>query len=292
MSDVALQAPIKLKGRAAADAVLDEIKKDVEHLSGNGVVPKIAVLRIGERADDISYENGVKKVCAKCGVALETRVLPSDVETNAVEAALEELSADCSIHGILPFRPMPKNIDMRRVCASLAPNKDIDCLTPNSMASIYDRSIEGFLPCTALSVVELIKFYKIQLAGRCAAVVGRSQVVGRALALLLTDEDCTVTLCHSKTLDLPNVTREADIVVAAIGRPRFITAEHVRAGSVVVDVGINDDGAGGICGDADEASIIAAGVSAWSPVPGGVGSLTTALLVRAAVTSCKRSQRP
>lgn len=277
-----------LKGRPVADAITNEMKEMISALADRGIVPKIAIVRLGERSDDLAYERGVVKKCSSVGVDVVLKTLPENASCDETVDVIRSLGADSSINGILPFRPMPGQIDITRVKEAIDPIKDIDCLSPFSMASIYDRSLDGNLPCTASAVVEILKYYKIPMTGKDAVILGRSQVVGRALSLLLLDEDCTVTVCHSKTSDLIKTASRADILVAAIGRARFVKAEHLKKGAVLIDVGINDDGNGGICGDADADSISGAELSAFTPVPGGVGSVTTAILVRSAVRACMK----
>lgn len=279
---------IQLRGKPLVSVIDAETSSEASRLRESVRAPKLAVLRVGERADDVSYERSVLKKCASLGVETEVSVLPGDSDERAYASAMERLASDDGVDGILPFRPLPPHLSNDLLKSIMPPSKDIDCISPLSMASIYDRSIDGCLPCTAEAAVELLKHWKIPLAGAEAVVIGRSLVVGRALALLLLDENCTVTICHSRTKDLQRVSSRADIVIAAMGRARSINAEYVRAGATVVDVGINDDGAGGICGDVDAASVIAKGARAISPVPGGVGGVTSSILIRNAVRAMKR----
>lgn len=278
----------RLAGRPVAERIEREVRARVERLAARGIAPHLAILRVGERADDIAYERMALKKCESLGVRSSVHALPPDISEADYVNSLARLGRDESVHCILPFRPLPAQISPHCLKEHLAPAKDGDCITPASSASIYDRSVEAFLPCTAEAVVVLLRHYEIPLRGANVVIIGRSMVVGRALALLLLDEDATVTVCHSKTRDLSDVSTRADIVVAAMGRARFVDASFVKPEAVVIDVGVNDDGAGGICGDVDAESVLASGVSAYTPVPGGVGSITSALLVRNVVTACER----
>jgi methylenetetrahydrofolate dehydrogenase (NADP+)/methenyltetrahydrofolate cyclohydrolase len=252
-----------------------------------GVTPKLATLRIGNRADDIAYERAIIKVCRSLNVGTQTCALPGSASEEEMLKKIEELGRDDSVHGILPFRPMPGQISISSLKSALPPAKDVDCIGPAGSAAVFDRSLAGFLPCTAEAVMETMFHYNVPLEGANAVVIGRSMVVGRALALLLLDANCTVTVCHSRTRDIPSIAGGADLLICAIGRAKMIDARYVKAGAVVVDVGINDDGQGGICGDADFESI--SGVAgAATPVPRGIGAVTSTLIVRNTVRACKR----
>lgn len=278
----------RLTGKPPAERIEADIRARVARLAERGVVPHIAIVRVGENANDIAYERMALKMCAALGIDSAVHALPPDVSADDYVKLLDRLGQDDSVHCIMPFRPLPKHISPLCLRDNIATAKDCDSITPMSSASIYDRSVKAFLPCTAEAVVELLKYYEIPLRGANVVIIGRSMVVGRALALLLLDEDATVTVCHSKTKDLRDAATKADIVIAAMGRAKFVDGSFVKQGAVVIDVGINDDGAGGICGDVDTESVLAKGVSAYTPVPGGVGSVTTSLLVRNVVTACER----
>lgn len=280
--------PVAMRGKPVAEAVEQRIRAEVEALAMDNIVPKLAIVRMGSRPDDVAYERGIKRKCASLGVTTEVHTLPMGANEYQLFDLLQQLGRDETVHSILPFRPFPPQISLHSTKFIIEPSKDVDCIGPSGSASIYDRSLDGFLPCTAEAVVEMLEHYGVSLSGARAVIVGRSMVVGRALALLMLDGDSTVTICHSKTKNLPEITSEADILVTAIGRPRMIDGSYVKKGAVVIDVGINDDGAGGICGDVDEVSVGAL-AGALTPVPGGVGVVTTALLVRNVVNACKNA---
>ena len=277
-----------LKGAPVAAALLEKTAAAATALRERGVIPTLAVLRVGERPDDISYEKGALKRCEAAGVALRSVVLPEDVTQAAFTDALETLNRDDTVHGILLMRPLPSHLDEEAARQALLPEKDVDGVTDGSLAGVFTGSGRGFAPCTAQAVVEILSHYNIPLAGSRAVIAGRSLVVGRPAAMLLMAKGATVTVCHSGTKELSTVTREADIVVAAIGKKGFFGAVHVAPGQSVIDVGIHfDEETGKMCGDVrtGEAEPI---VSAITPVPGGVGAVTTAVLVSHVVEAAQR----
>ena len=277
-----------LKGAPVAAALLEKTAAAAAALRERGVIPTLAVLRVGERPDDISYEKGALKRCEASGVALRSVVLPEDVTQAAFMDALETLNRDDTVHGILLMRPLPAQLDEEAARQALLPAKDVDGVTDGSLAGVFTGSGRGFAPCTAQAVVEILRHYNIPLAGSRAVIAGRSLVVGRPAAMLLMAQGATVTVCHSGTKDLPSMSRQADIVVAAIGKKGFFGAEHVAPGQTVIDVGIHfDEETGKMCGDVrtGEAEPI---VSAITPVPGGVGAVTTAVLVSHVVEAAQR----
>ena len=260
-----------LKGAPVVAAMNEANAARCAALREKGVVPTLAVVRVGARPDDLSYEKGVMARCAKVGVEVKQFLLPAD-----------------AIHGCLLFRPLPKQFDDRTIRAALSPEKDIDGITDGSLAGVFTNTAVGYPPCTAQACLEILKFYNIPLSGRRAVVVGRSLVVGKPAAMMLDRENATVTLCNSRTQSLPDVCREADVVVVAMGRMGFIGAEHLRAGQVVVDVGIHVNEEGKLCGDVrfGEAEPV---VEAITPVPGGVGTVTTSVLVSHVVEAAEKA---
>ena len=275
-----------LKGKPVTEAMTRQMQSDVEILKERGVTPKLAIIRMGARPDDIAYEQSLKRFCTKAGVETQVFELSSDISESELEALLISLGRDKSVHGILPFRPIPSHIDEHVLKITIAHEKDVDCFGEGGFASVFDRRLSGFLPCTAEAVIEMLNFYDIPIAGTRSVILGRSMLLGRPLSLLLMDLDSTVTTCHSKTRDIASVARDADILVSAIGRARAVGPECVKPGAVVIDVGINDCGDGKICGDIDFDSVLEV-AGAVSPVPGGLGSVTTAMLVRNVVRACK-----
>lgn len=268
-----------LKGAPVAAALAERTAAAVETLKQKGVMPTLAILRVGEREDDLSYERGAIKRCAAAGIEVRSVVLPVTAEQSALMETLEGLNKDATVHGILMFRPLPAHLDEEAARKALAPEKDVDGVTDGSLAGVFTGSGEGFAPCTAQAVVEILKYYGVELSGKNAVVAGRSLVVGRPAAMLLMEQGATVTVCHSKTVDLPAQTKKADIVVTAIGKMRTFGEEYFAPGQTVIDVGIHfNEETGKLCGDVcqEEAEPI---VSALTPVPGGVGAVTTAVLV-------------
>ena len=277
-----------LKGKAVADALCAQMKEDIAQLAEHGVTPTLAILRVGERADDLSYERGAMKRCASVGVAVRNVVLPQDVDADIFFRTLQELNEDAGIHGILMFRPLPKHIDGEKARKMLSPAKDVDGCTDGSLAGVFTNTQFGFAPCTAQAAMEILKYYNIPISGKKAVVIGRSLVIGRPVAMMLMHANATVTVCHTRTVDVPSVSREADIVIAASGQMESIGAEYLKAGQTIIDVGIGwNDAKQKLCGDVkfDEAEPV---VSAITPVPGGVGGVTTCILVQHVVEAAKR----
>lgn len=268
-----------LKGAPVAAALDEKTKIKVLALEQKGIYPCLAILRVGERPDDMAYERAAVKRCEKVGVQVRKIILPEDVSQAELISEIEKLNADSGVHGVLMFRPLPKSLDEKAACLALDPRKDIDGITVGSMSRVFSGSGDGFSPCTAQSVMEILNYYGVEISGRRVAVIGRSLVIGRPAAMLLMAANATVTICHSKTEDMPSVVRDADIVVAAIGKGEAIGAEYLRAGQTVIDVGMNwSEEKQKFVGDVrlDEAEQT---VRAVTPVPGGVGSVTTSVLV-------------
>lgn len=269
-----------LRGSAAADALDERTAQAVRELKARGLRPALAILRVGERPDDVAYERAAVKRCEKLGIATRLVTLPGDVMQGALLAQIARLNADEGVHGVLMFRPLPPQLDESEACEALASYKDVDGITAGSAAALYTGVGEGFAPCTAEAVIALLRHYGVELDGRNVAVVGRSLVIGRPVSMLLMRANATVTMCHSHTRQLADITRRADIVVAALGRAESLGAEYFSPGQTVVDVGINySDAKGKLVGDVDfdAVSPLAARIS---PVPAGVGSVTTAVLAR------------
>lgn len=278
-----------LKGAPVTKALNEKMSAKVEELKGKGVEPTLAIFRVGERADDISYEKGAMKRCEQVGVKVKNLVLPADVDADKFFAMLTELNEDASVHGILVFRPLPKHIDGEKARQMINPAKDIDGCTDGSLAGVFTNTKVGFAPCTAQAAIEILDYYGVDCKGKRAAVIGRSLVVGRPVSMMLMHKNATVTTCHTRTVDMPSVTKEAEILIVCSGQMESIGAEYLREGQVVVDVGIgwNED-KGKLCGDVkfDEAEPV---VAAITPVPGGVGTVTTSVLVSHVVEAAERS---
>lgn len=276
----------ELRGMPAAKAILADLQERVEKLSKKGVMPKLTVVRVGAREDDLSYERGIYKRFEGVGAKVETIELPLTVVQEELERVIVTLNQDESVHGVLLFRPLPKTLDEVRIKALLAEDKDVDCLTSANDAHLFAGDKKGYPPCTPQAVMEILEHYDIDLTGKKVTVVGRSMVVGKPAAMLLLSKNATVTICHTRTQNLQEECKKADIIVACAGVPKMITSEFVREGQVVIDVGIHvvDDK---LCGDVDYDSVSEI-VDAITPVPGGVGSVTTTVLLKHTVMSAEK----
>ena len=277
-----------LKGAPVVAAMNEANAARCAALKARGVTPTLAVVRVGARPDDLSYEKGVLTRCGKVGVEVKQFLLPEDAAQEQLLDVIAQVNADPAIHGCLLFRPLPKQFDDRTIRAALAPEKDIDGITDGSLAGVFTNSAIGYPPCTAQACLEILKYYQVPLSGKRAVVVGRSLVVGKPAAMMLDRENATVTLCNSRTRDLPEVCREADIVVVAMGKAGAVGAEHLREGQVVVDVGIHVNEEGKLCGDVQFAAAEPV-VDAITPVPGGVGTVTTSVLVGHVVDAAEKT---
>lgn len=279
-----------LKGAPTASALTETLVPRSKALRRKNIVPCLAILRVGERADDLAYERAALKRCERIGIKVRQFILPEDVKQAALMDTIRIINEDSSIHGCLMFRPLPKTLDEKAACAALSPAKDIDGVTVGSMAKVYAGAGEGFAPCTAQSCMELLKHYGIDPAGKRAAVIGRSLVIGRPVTMLLMQANATVTLCHTKTRSMQEIVREADIVVVAAGNAEAIGAEYFRAGQTVLDVGINwSEEKQKLVGDVDFESVEPI-VSAITPTPAGVGSVTTAVLCKHVLEAAEQSE--
>lgn len=278
-----------LRGAPIAAQIADEVKVRVDALRERGVVPTLAVIRVGARPDDLSYERSIRKRAEASGIALTVVELAEDCSQEELLGAIRSANEDGRVHGILLFRPLPKGLDEDAACRVLDPAKDVDCLTASSLFGVFSGQDVGFPPCTAQAVIEVLERSQVPLAGANVTVVGRSLVVGRPVSMMLQARDATVTMCHTKTRDLPAACRQADVLVVAAGAAGVIGPDAVRPGQVVVDVGVNwDEAAGRLVGDVrfDEVEPI---VSAITPVPGGLGAVTTAVLCEHVVAAAERA---
>ena len=277
-----------LKGAPVAAALSEAISRDVEELKAKGIVPALAIVRVGARPDDLAYERSAMKRAGKVGVEVRNEVFPEDMTQGEFFAELERINKDDSIHGILMLQPLPEHIDTAAARDRIAPEKDIDGGTALSMAGVFTNGPLGFAPCTAAAAMEMHPSYGLDPKGKRAVVIGRSLVIGRPVAMMLMHENATVTNCHTRTADVPGVAREADILIAAAGVLRSVTPEYVNPDQVVIDVGINwDEEKGGIAGDVDFDAVEPV-VRAISPVPGGVGSVTSTVLMKHVVEAAKK----
>ena len=278
-----------LKGAPAANALTETVRARADVLREGGIAPTLAILRVGERADDLSYERGALKRAEKAGVEVERILLPADCSQDELMAAIERVNRDDSIHGCLMFRPLPRSLDEHAACEALDSAKDVDCITSGSLAGVFANTAQGFPPCTAEAVLCVLEHYGVALEGARVTVVGRSLVIGKPVSVMLQARNATVTMCHTRTRDLAAECRRAEVLVVAAGHAGCVGADCAAPGQVVVDVGINwDETAGRLVGDVafDEVEPL---VGAITPVPGGVGSLTTAVLMNHVVTAAERA---
>ena len=268
----------QLLGKPVAEKLDLATRAAVDSLAAAGTSPLLAIVRVGDDASAVSYERSIVKRGETCGVAVRSAVLDAHAGMPELLARIEDLNADASVHGIMLFRPLPPALDEQAACEAIAPDKDVDGCTSASLAGVFSGSAIGFAPATAQACIELADHYGVELAGKHVLVVGRSLVVGRPLAMLLLSRDATVTLAHSKTVDAAALAREADVVVAAAGHAGLVGADWMRPGQTVLDVGVNVGADGRLCGDVDAGAAQAAGV-AFTPAPGGVGAVTTSVLL-------------
>ena len=278
----------QLLGKEVTAVLNEKIKNQAAQLEAKGVKPTLGLIRVGERGDDVSYERGATKRCETLGVACEKFLLPADVTQEELMETIERVNRDKKIHGVLIFRPLPKHLDEDAVIKALDPKKDVDGITDASMAGVFAGTNQGFPPCTPQACMEILDFYGIDCTGKKAVVVGRSLVVGKPAAMMLIKKHATVTICHTRTVNMPQVVKEAEIVIVAAGRAGVIGGSYLSAGQTVIDVGINVNEEGKLCGDVNyaEAEPI---VEAITPVPGGVGSVTTSVLVGHVVEAAART---
>lgn len=275
-----------LKGIEAAKSMTARLQAEVSSLKEQGITPCLAILRVGQREDDLAYERAAMKRCELVGITVRQVTLSETVTQTELLSAIEQINGDAGIHGCLIFLPLPKHLDEDEVRKALSPAKDVDGITEGSLGAVYGGTGNGFAPCTARACVELLKHYEIPLQGKRITVVGRSLVIGKPVSMLLLNENATVTVCHSRSENLPAICKEADVLVVAVGRMGLVGGEHVRPGQTVVDVGIHMDG-DTMRGDVrfDEAEPV---VDAITPVPGGVGSVTTAILASHVVEAARK----
>ena len=279
---------ILFKGAEVIFALHARLIPQVEELKAEGVLPTLGIVRVGERADDVAYERGASKRAETLGVGVQKFVLPADATQEELIETIRRINADDSIHGVLLFRPLPKHMDDEAVRAALLPEKDVDGITDGSLAGVFTGTKRGFPPCTAQACMEILEHYQVPLQGKSAVVIGRSLVVGKPVSMMLLQKNATVTICHTKTQDMPAVTRKADILIVAAGRAGVVGKGYVSAGQTVIDVGINFTPEGTMVGDADFAAIEPI-VGAVTPVPGGVGTVTTTVLIAHVVEAALRA---
>ncbi|MEG0291616.1 MAG: bifunctional 5,10-methylenetetrahydrofolate dehydrogenase/5,10-methenyltetrahydrofolate cyclohydrolase [Anaerovoracaceae bacterium] len=275
-----------LLGKDVTASINERLTREVLELKEQGKKVTLGIVRVGENPSDLAYERGAIKRAETVGIDVKHYVYEEDITTEQVVIEIEKINEDPNVDGVLIFRPLPKHIDDDAVRNALNPSKDIDGISDISMAGVYSGKPLGYPPCTAEAAMEILKFYDVGLTGKKVAVIGRSLVIGRPVAMMLMQANATVTICHTKTKNLSEITRDADIIIAAAGQAKGVKADHCKAGQVIIDVGINFDEDGKMCGDVDFDSVSEI-VSAITPVPGGVGGVTTGILMSNTLEAAK-----
>lgn len=274
---------LELRGKKVSDGIKEYVSKELETLS---FVPKLAIVRVGENPDDMSYERGATKKLKSFGLDVASYVFPQDISDEAFKKAFKDINEDDEVTGILLLRPLPRTINEKDIENMIDPKKDLDGISPINIAKVFAGDTTGFSPCTAEAVIEVLKAYDIELTGKRVTVVGRSMVVGKPVSMLLLKENATVTMTHTRTVDLKKTCSDAEIVIAAAGRAKMLNSDYCGQDAVMIDVGINVDENGKLCGDVDYATLDGK-ASAATPVPGGAGTVTTAVLAKHLIQAAK-----
>lgn len=274
---------LELRGKKVSDGIKEYVSKELETLT---FVPKLAIVRVGENPDDMSYERGATKKLKSFGLDVASYVFPQDISDEAFKKAFKDINEDDEVTGILLLRPLPHTINEKNIENMIDPKKDLDGISPINIAKVFAGDTTGFSPCTAEAVIEVLKAYDIELTGKRVTVVGRSMVVGKPVSMLLLKENATVTMTHTRTVDLKKTCSDAEIVITAAGRAKMLNSDYCGQDAVMIDVGINVDENGKLCGDVDY-STLDGKASAATPVPGGVGTVTTAVLAKHLIQAAK-----
>ena len=274
---------LELRGKKVSDGIKEYVSKELETLS---FVPKLAIVRVGENPDDMSYERGATKKLKSFGLDVASYVFPQDISDEDFKKAFKDINEDDEVTGILLLRPLPRTINEKDIENMIDPKKDLDGISPINIAKVFAGDTSSFSPCTAEAVIEVLKAYDIELTGKRVTVVGRSMVVGKPVSMLLLKENATVTMTHTRTVDLKKTCSDAEIVIAAAGRAKMLNSDYCGQDAVMIDVGINVDENGKLCGDVDYATLDGK-ASAATPVPGGVGTVTTAVLAKHLIQAAK-----
>lgn len=278
------------KGKPVADSLKEDLKKRIARLKEENYRPKLSIIRVGNNEDDLSYERGIRKNCQNLEIEVETLELPADVSQAELEKTLTEANEDKDTHGIMIFRPLPKHLDEEKIASLINPEKDVDSMNPENLSRLFLGKAGGFVPCTPQAVIDLLDFYNFDFEGANVVILGRSLVVGKPLAMLFLDKNSTVTICHSRTKNTKELTKNADLVVAALGRAKMVDDSYFSKDTIVVDVGINVDEEGKLCGDVDREKVEGK-VKALTPVPGGIGSVTSTVLMDHIVSACENAKK-
>lgn len=277
-----------LKGKPVIDNLNIRLKEKCGAMQALGIFPTLAVVRVGSNSDDIAYERGAEKSCSAAGIRVVKFHFDESITQGELIQNINALNVDNSIHGVLILRPLPGHISDIAVCRSLLAEKDVDGITEYSMAGVYSDKTVGFAPCTAEACIDMLEHYGIDIAGKRAAVVGRSFVVGRPVAMMLLKHNATVTICHRKTKNLAEVCRNSDILIVAAGHAHLIDRSCMSQNQIIIDIGINFDKNGNMCGDVDFDAACET-VRAVTPVPGGIGRITSAIVAKHVIDACLRA---
>ncbi len=276
----------ELRGMPVVNCLADKFRNDIDQLKTRGIEPKLGIVRVGEREDDLAYEKGILKRFSAVSAATQVFALPADCTQQELEQTIQSLNDDKNIHGILLFRPLPKHLSEDKIKSMIAQGKDVDCMGINNIAHVFAGNKNGFPPCTPQAVIELLDHYGVDLTGKKVTVIGRSMVTGKPLAMLLLGKNATVTICHTKTKNLADECKKADILIACAGVAKMVKESFVHPDQIVIDVGINMDN-GKLCGDVDYEAVSGI-VKAITPVPGGVGTVTTSVLLKHTLQSAAK----
>lgn len=274
-----------IDGKLISAQIKDELKAEVAQMKEKGIIPCLAVIQVGNDPASSVYVNNKKKACAYIGIESLSYELEETISQDALLELISELNENEKVNGILVQLPLPKHIDENAVIDAITPSKDVDGFHPETVGNMCIGT-RGFLPCTPAGVIQLLKRSNIEIEGKECVIIGRSNIVGKPMAMLLLRENGTVTITHSRTKELKEVTKRADILVVAIGKPKFVTKDFVKEGAVVIDVGIHRNEDNKLCGDVDFDDIVEK-VSAITPVPGGVGPMTIAMLMNNCVETVR-----
>ena len=276
-----------LSGKEVAEALNEKITGDAQELRERGVIPTLCIVRVGENPEDLSYERSAVRKCEKLGVDCVKRVFPADVSQETLLEEIRRINEDDTIHGVILFRPLPKHLNAELIENALVPEKDVDCMTDLSMSGVFTGKKIGFPPCTAEACIKILDHYGVDCTGKRAVVIGRSLVIGRPVAMMLMNRNATVTICHTRTVNMAETASKAEILIAAAGRAGLVGKTYISDGQIVLDVGINLGKDGKLCGDVDFESVSGKDICI-TPVPGGVGTVTSTVLIGHVIEAAKR----
>lgn len=276
-----------LKGSLVAANIKEDMKKRIENLKANNIVPSLGIIRLGNDSSDVSYEKSIIKACEKMNIEARVFEKEASITTENLINLMQDLNNNPTVSGILLFRPLPKHIDEEKIRNVISPDKDVDCMHPLNLEKIFEGNLGGFAPCTPKAAMETLLFNNIELEGKDVVVVNRSMVVGKPLAMMLLEKNATVTICHSRTKDLKEKTKAADVVITALGRPKFFKMEFFNSNSIVIDVGVGLTEEGKLSGDVDYENVFE-NIKMITPVPGGVGSVTTTILLNQVLIAAEK----